>query len=568
MRSGRPGACIRPVVAFRKSFLSSRRRASRLGVKSHLDQRVSLEFIWSNDDDDRSDKDHIESSKKDWADSEINSIRDLEDFARLNIYIGGLQDAVLNGSLKIGLKWKNIQSGTPSVKVWRNLSPNGGREYLFDENIANQHLTLGAPGHVQGTATYLIPLSFWQQNGFSATQPKGYMLFEGCTVGKGQLVLTINKSDGTEIGEGPGVWLDIKNIKSMYERAVATTGGPRSENGVDYTIPLPSDLTGPSDNNIPHPTMGWEPNTLGYSYQPDPAETKTYFIYVHGWRWSPEKANNRTETVFKRLWHLGYKGRLAALRWPTFYGGPDDDDSDPAGLFTYNNSEYRAWKSGESLKQYVNQLPANYTRHIVAHSMGNIVTGSALKNGMSVANYIMLNAAVPAMCYDTSLSLHQSSWNYITPNTDTNAGTRALAAVGQLGTLNTNVINFFLTNDSATSDLWNINNNLFRPQRYNLGLTGYAYNPTEPAGKKLYITFMTAFGRYLIDPHEVIPYACQSLTRTSGADGRTSGSVDSSVDMDAFGFGSNHGAEWDLNYHDTKAFYLELMRQLSIPTTP
>ncbi|MCX6938767.1 MAG: hypothetical protein NTU80_12920, partial [Verrucomicrobia bacterium] len=524
--------------------------------------------FWSNDDDDRSDKDHLESSKKDWADSEINSIRDLEDFARLNIYIGGLQDAVLNGSLKIGLKWKSIQTGAPAVKVWRNLSPNGGREYLFDETVANQHLTLSAPGHVQGTATYLIPLSFWQQNGFSTTQPKGHMLFEGCTVGKGQLVLTINKSDGTEIGEGPGVWLDIKNIKSMYERAVATTGGPRSENGVDYTIPLPSDLTGPSDNNIPHPTMGWEPNTLGYAYQPDPAETKTYFIYVHGWRWSPEKANNRTETVFKRLWHLGYKGRLAALRWPTFYGGPDDDDSAPAGIFTYNNSEYRAWKSGESLRQYVNQLPSNYVRHVVAHSMGNIVTGAALKNGMSASNYVMLNAAVPAMCYDENPSLRQN-WNYITPNDDADASTRALAYVGKFRILNTNVVNFFLARDTATRGLWELNNSGWRPQRYNLITTGYAYDPSAIPARRLYITFLTSFGRYLIDAHEAMPYACQSLTRTAGADGQTSGSIGSAVDMDAnFAFDDEHGAQWDRNYPATKAFYINLMRTLQIPVQP
>ena len=30
-------------------------------------------------------------------------------------------------------------------------------------------------------------------------------------------MFTIEKSDGTEIGEGPGVWLDLKNIKTMYQ---------------------------------------------------------------------------------------------------------------------------------------------------------------------------------------------------------------------------------------------------------------------------------------------------------------------------------------------------------------
>ena len=77
------------------------------------------------------------------------------------------------------------------------------------------------------------------------------------------------------------------------------------------------------------------------------------------------------------------------------------------GLFTFNNSEYRAGKSGESLKQFVTQLPRGYTRNVVAHSMGNFVAGEALRNGMSVLNYVMLNAAVPALCYDDNPNLRQ-----------------------------------------------------------------------------------------------------------------------------------------------------------------
>jgi hypothetical protein len=543
-------------------------RDGQLDNKDPLSTAAIPYRFWSNDDDDRSGKDHIESSKKDWADAEINSIRDLEDFARLNIYVGGLQGAVLNGSLKIGLKWKSTQSGAPSVKVWRNLSPIGGREYLFDETVANQHLTLGALGHIQGTTTYFIPLAFWQQSGFSATQPNGYLLFEGCTAGKGQLVMTINKPDGTEIGEGPGVWLDIKNIKSMYERAVATTGGPRSENGVDYTIPLPYSYVGPDLSNIAQPSMGWEPNPQGHPYQPDPAETKTYLIYIHGWRWSPAKASNRTETVFKRLWHLGYKGRLSALRWPTFYGGPDDGDDWMAGLSTYNDSEYRAWKSGESLKQYVNQLPSDYTRSVVAHSMGNIVTGSALRKGMAVVNYVLLNAAVPAMCYDESTSLHQ--WNYITPNNDPDSGTKGMAYTGKLKTLNPNVVNFFLTRDSATTFAWEANNHQFKPQNQIITscVRGYYYARANPANMKFYVDFCVSPLRYLIDEDEVMSFACQSLTKTVGAEGRASGSIDSTVDMDAYSFGDEHGAEWDRNVMQTKAFYIQLMRSLQIPVQP
>lgn len=71
----------------------------------------------------------------------------------------------------------------------------------YRDGVAQQHLALSNPGHVQGSAPYIIPQQYWQDVGLSESQPNGYLLFEGCTKGKGQLVVTLHKSDGTEIGE-------------------------------------------------------------------------------------------------------------------------------------------------------------------------------------------------------------------------------------------------------------------------------------------------------------------------------------------------------------------------------
>jgi len=273
--------------------------------------------------------------------------------------------------------------------------------------------------------------------------------------------------------------------------------------------------------------------------------------------------------VFKRLWHLGYKGRFAALRWPTFYGGPDEGDDnlpgDAGGLFTYNDSEYRAWKSGESLKQYVNQLPSGYARNIAAHSMGNFVTGEALRSGMAVQNYAMLNAAVSASCYDNNPELRQ--WDYSTPNTDSDSGIRNLAYAAKFDALNTNIINFYLTNDSATLGAWNLNNSTFKPQWYQPENTGYEYRPTWEPDSRLRITFVLSLPRHLVDAHEAMPYACQSLTYTAGAEHRTNGSIDDKVNMDAlFQFGTEHGAQWDRRIQQTGVldFYQKLLLKFDI----
>jgi hypothetical protein len=154
----------------------------------------------------------------------------------------------------------------------------------------------------------------------------------------------------------------------------------------------------------------------------------------------------------------------------------------------------------------------------------------------------------------------------MTPNDDTDPGTKALAYTGQLKTLNTNVVNFFLSDDRATSFAWEFNNGNLKPQRYNLFTTGYAYDATAVAGHRVFITFFTAFGRYLIDPHESMAFAVQSLTKTVGADGRTSGSIGSAVDLDTWDFGSQHSAEWERKIQETAPFYDELMFRLHIVT--
>lgn len=261
-----------------------------------------------------------------------------------------------------------------------------------------------------GGATYLIPASFWNAIGLSAENPVAHLLFEGAGEGRGQLVVTAHHADGTEISETAGPWLDLKNIKRMYERARAFSK--------PADIPYPYTFHGPDDNNIPNLSMFWLPDPLGYPLQADPQEAKTYIVFVHGWSQTADRAFMYGETMFKRLWHVGYKGRFAVFTWPTY-----------TSLASFNDSEYRAWKCGDSLRQYLNSLPQGYTRNLAAHSMGNVVAGEALRLGATVANYAMLNAAVPAMCYDPNPALEQ--WNYTTPNDDPDLGTRALAYINR-----------------------------------------------------------------------------------------------------------------------------------------
>lgn len=198
---------------------------------------------------------------------------------------------------------------------------------------------------------------------FSAQNPKVCLLFKGSGEGKGQLMLTIHKADGTEIGEGPGVWLDLLDVRKMYTSSETNmlTGTP-------------------------------------------PGETQQTLAFVHGWNMSPDGSRNYAETMFKRLWHRGYKGRFAYFRWNTDWSDAFDNvpvvgEAAEAYFAAYNDSEYTGWNAGApTLKTFVQSLPYQ-NKNIAAHSMGNIVVSEAMRQGMQINNYALMQPAVPAACY-------------------------------------------------------------------------------------------------------------------------------------------------------------------------
>jgi len=290
--------------------------------------------------------------------------RDLEDFARLHIYLQGLSEAISSGQIKIGLRWKDV-IGDPGIRIYKAVESDGGTKYLSDDAVAAQQISgafrsciTGESGRQRvGADGFVFQSDFW--SGLTDAHPTQSLLFEGVSEGKGQLVVELYKDDGvTKLGEGPSVWIDLKNIKSMYQ-------GP------------------------------------GTTFEPPADEAPQGIVFVHGWNMSPEGSRNFAETMFKRLWHRGFKGRFVNIRWNTNYS--DAFDNVPVVgaalegyLADYNGCERVAWQSGAIVQAALDSLPAGYTRNLVAHSMGNIVAGSALLGGANANNYVLMQAAVPA----------------------------------------------------------------------------------------------------------------------------------------------------------------------------
>ncbi len=362
--------------------------------------------------------------QEDWKDNVANSRRDLEDFNRLVLSVGGLDDAFKNGTLYLGLKWSDTNGTTPAIKLYKQYKTSGDLGYLTSDYDAQMQLPEQAiinakyPGEdpatttrtkIDGTETFVLPAALW--NGLPAGSIKRHFLFEVCTPGKGQLKLVILKPENgayTEIGDGPGVWFDFKKIGDMYEQWSVGHGNGGPPDAIAARIPS---LTGSGtafryDNPTPSP------------------EEKKYILYVHGWNMDPWEKERFAETAYKRLWWQGYKGRFGVFTWPATYGFGGSQSTWAAaraissgvmGLGNgthFDRGEWTAWRSGAPLRQLLQTLTGAYNGelYVFSHSMGGIVVSEALRlqsqagGGQIIKTYVPSQAALSAHTYDATLS--------------------------------------------------------------------------------------------------------------------------------------------------------------------
>jgi len=281
-----------------------------------------------------------------------------------------------------------------------------------------------------------------------------HFIFCGAQIGGAQIDLQVLDGNGNVVADAP-TYLQINDIKQMYERwTVGETPGQapasvavKAVDGVTTAF----QYTLPQDTNTP------------------------YILLVHGWNLETWEKDRFAESAFKRLYWQGYHGRFGSFRWPTafdFTGSFSDLIFDPKN---FDNSEYAAWQSATGLTNLLSKLNAEYPGqvYLMAHSMGNVVAGEALRlaGANQVANtYVAMQAAISAHCYDPS------TVNYATPTPPdryaqypTNSGSCYFNGSVGAGTY----VNFFNTNDYALSK-W-LTDQGFKPD------AGYGYSSTFDA---------------------------------------------------------------------------------------
>jgi hypothetical protein len=514
---------------------------------------------WMNDDDDGTGlgDERTPPTHQDFTNRRIDSSRDLEDFAPLGIYIGGRQDAIAAGTFQIGLKWKNT-TGNPSVAIYKAYEQTGSFTYVKqDQNAVADAQRAGEFGqalidknnqNVVDSGGFILKPAFW--SGFSASNPKKYLLFEGVTEGKGELTLVFYDQTGTQIGEGGSLWVDIKNVKKLYDRARST----------------PDDLPAPyAQKTFQSPNVGTNRDfsneaglsaeaktALGGAYEKPWWETKECIVFVHGWNMSGSDFVGFAETMFKRLRWQAVTGRFAAFRWDTRRSDSELDTGE------YNRSEHRGFIYGAALKDWVTGF-AGYTVSAVGHSMGNIVCGEAIRQGMQVKNYLLMEAAIPASCYDWNVAtedrLAQKDNQVPTPDwhIDATKNQLTLGYRGYLENVPGNLVNFHNADDFALQtgvttlgiSTWPrikanwVENQLGYKPDGNAFLRGwgYDYDPSRLLGQKAKLDTTWGWARYVNDSWEMKAFVARPRTRAVGAQGATGGPIGDTVDLKAdYGF--------------------------------
>jgi hypothetical protein len=510
-----------------------------------------------------------------YAYQQIRRQRNLENFARL--WVCGLPDLPANQGYTVTLSLVGVaDGGKVAVNIYPACETNGGTRYLTDTNVAATQVS-SPYGNCLAQIAVALPAYTLPMN--AAGQPTiSHFLFEGAGVpgwgdGTGLACIALTVSQNGQPLAQTEAYVNFYHVKDLYERAQVTN--------VVQTWPEMVQQSATSGFQLL--------STPGF----DPYETSQLAVFIHGWRMTAWDWENFSDLMFKRLYWQGFQGRFASLRWPTRSADTDTNllfGLIPSEFLTFDRSEHIAFKSGQGAAAYFNDLRGRYTNYIIstcAHSMGNIVMMEALNelaasNQAPLDNYVMMQAAVAAHCYDTTVPSFQPFLDAEVNLTQT-PNTYAGYATGIDNALRGKTVNLYNTNDyalaTATNELtgmnvsWEGNEELSKP----LSIFGYYYIASNHVAGVITNPFTSSIGitnlqtRTLTDPREIMPFVARPRSLAVGAQSGVGGMVNGGeFDLFSIGFGGqpyDHSGEFNRNIQNpqVQVFYTNLVLKLFPP---
>ena len=343
--------------------------------------------FWRNSDDDwgtEGGDDIQESDSPDYRGTSVDGVRDLVDFFPVHCSLKSIFSYLPHEKYQFFLKHQSQTFALGNVPVptfnviWYpeaeleggNTSFNGvgavqkNRERAWETTRQTAH---NIPGSPVGKGLR-IPSEML----VAAENNRGVILVESRFTTDNPIVLEIKKNDGTSVAE---VEFPIKvtEVEDMLRLQYID-----DEEDEETIIPIPTE---PSN---------W----------PDDERDGNHFVLVHGYNVNEEQARGWHGETFKRIFWSGSNAMFTGISWhgdegqiPLIGATPD-----------YWRNVYNAFQTSEDVADFVNRLPGS-NKLIAAHSLGNVVVSSAIKDhGMSVQKYFMIDAAAPLEAYSPWLT--------------------------------------------------------------------------------------------------------------------------------------------------------------------
>lgn len=375
------------------------------------------------------------SSSPNYALNHVNGRADLVNFFPVAL---NLNDVLQYCPLTNGFEYHLAQADSAVKFVYTGLSQGNAFDYLTDATNntgygVNTNEAAWAADTIQvspSSAAGTVLDANWLAN-VQANGSVGIILMEGAAATTQPLNLEIWKN-GQKLGGVP-LYLSIDGIEKMYRQ-----------------INLRFANANPADPGQP-------PN------YPDSLCNGKQVIFIHGFSVGQDDARGWNAEVFKRL----YQARSHAMFTGVDWQGDQSAWFDASGKLDYYDNVKNAFLTASNFNVAVSGLPGGQ-KYIIAHSLGNMVVSSAIKDfGLSVNSYFALDAAVATEAYDGNnsfldmvnfnafstfdgwtnydQSLWASSWHNLFSSGDGRAGLTWVNRFGVIG----NFYNFYSSGEDV-----------------------------------------------------------------------------------------------------------------------
>jgi hypothetical protein len=365
----------------------------------------------------------------------VHGRRDLVDYFPVYLNIGSLfQSNALSAGISVtDTNYQFVLSQEDGVLrfVYTDLTPTNYMNYLLD---TNESRVLSGAVAMPVNKINFNPVALNQSFlAGIATNNQGIILVEAATNTTQPLVLTIYH--GTNLIAQTSLPLSISGVEQMFRHKNLM---------LNTNLIVKADRL--TDASVPN-----EPDTIDKN-----------FVFLHGYNVLPNEARGVAADMFKRMYWSGSHAKFWAVTWegadtkgtPPFY-----DTLTP----NYHTNVFNAFQTAPSLANFIATLTNSGPVVVSAHSLGNIVTLSAISDwNAPISQFFMLDSAAPIeavdptaitnmMIYSTwvgySNRLFASDWYQLFPTNDNRS---TLFWNNRLGNLhNVDVYNFYSSGEEV-----------------------------------------------------------------------------------------------------------------------